>query len=306
MRSGETALAAMERLKKEAQGLLSDGIRVKVESERKSYSRSESVGSSETLSDLFESAVKTSSAAEIVGIKTDVYLNESENRIYAIAYARKQELVDYYQADIALDVQRVNGFFKTALQLEKQGNKVKARSQYEEAVPLLAKVSHAQGMLVALGRGDAAESLQQAHVESLFSELQLALARLEQSLSIFVESSEDILGSKSTSIVANKLKAALAKSSRCTFTDDSSQSDFRLSLHATTREAGNPVGSLMFCYADVTVELVSSHTGKVVYRDEFSQKGGSVTLQRAGRQACEDVAPKIAEKIKPWLGDEEQ
>jgi hypothetical protein len=148
--------------------------------------------------------------------------------------------------------------------------------------------------------------LQQGRVESLFKELQLALARLEQNVSIFVESSEDIFGSKSTSIVANKLKAALAKSSRCTFTDDASQSDYKLSLHAATREGGAPVGSLTFCYADVTVELVNSYTGKVVYQDEISQKGGSVTLQRAGRQACEDVAPKIAEKIKPWLEDEQK
>jgi tetratricopeptide (TPR) repeat protein len=307
VRSDETALAAMERLKKEAQGLLSDGIRVKVESERKSYSKSESVNSSETLSALFESAVKTSSAAEIVGVKADAYLNESENMVYAFAYAKRQELIDFYQADIALDAQRVEGFFGVALQLEKQGDKAKARKQYEEAIPLLAKVSHTQGMLVALSKGAAAaESLQQGRVESLFKELQLALARLEQNVSIFVESSEDIFGSKSTSIVANKLKAALAKSSRCTFTDDASQSDYKLSVHATTRESGTPVGSLTFCYADVTVELMNRYTGKVVYQDEISQKGGSVTLQRAGRQACEDVALKIAEKIKPWLGDEQK
>jgi hypothetical protein len=301
VRPDETAQTAMERLKKEAQGLLSDGIRVKVESERKSYSASASVNDSEELSARFESAVKTSSAAEIVGVKTEAYFSETESMVYAIAYAKRQELASYYQADVTLDIQRIEGAFKTALQLEKQGSKAAARKQYEEAIPLLAKVNHAQEMLIALSKGSSAEGLQQERTEALFGELRLALTRLERSVSVFVESSEDIFGQKSTSIVANKLKAALAKKSSCTFTGDASQSDFKLIINAGTRKIGEPSSSLVFCYADVTVELVDSYTGQSVYQDEISQKGGSTSYERAGRQACEDAAPKIAEKLIPWV-----
>jgi hypothetical protein len=301
VRPDETAQAAVERLKKEAQGLLSDGIRVKVESERKSYSKSTGTGGAEEFDALFESAVKTSSAAEIVGVKTDAYFNESENMVYAVAYAKRQELTSYYESDITLDAQRVEGFFRAALQLEKQGSKVAARKQYEEAVPLLAKINHTQGMLVALGKSADAEGLQQERTEKLFTELRLAMARLERSVAIFVESSEDIFGQKSTSIVANKLKAALAKKSSCTFTGDASQSDFRLSLNTSTRQIGEATAAIVFCYADVTVDLVDSYTGQSVYQDEISQKGGSTSYERAGRQACEDVAPKIADKLIPWV-----
>ena len=302
VRPDETAHAATERLKKEAQGQLSDGIRVKVESERKSYSKSASANDAEELSALFESAVKTSSAAEIVGVQTDAYFDESENMIYAIAYAKRQELTSYYEADITLDAQRVEGFFRAALQLEKQGSKVAARQQYEEAIPLLAKLNHAQDMLIALGKGAAdAEGLQQERTEKLFTELRLSLARLELNVSLFVESSEDIFGQKTTSVVANKLKAALARQSSCTFTGDAAQSDFRLNLSASTRKIGEPTTAIVFCYADVTVELVDSYTGQSVYQDEISQKSGSTSYERAGRQACEEAAPKIAEKLRPWV-----
>ncbi|MDR0687974.1 MAG: hypothetical protein LBF55_04705 [Prevotellaceae bacterium] len=301
VRPDETVATATDRLKKEAQGLLSDGIRVKVESERKSYSKSASINDSEELSALFESAVTTSSAAEIVGVKTDAYFSPSDKMVYAVAYAKRQELMDYYQGDITLGAQRIEGFFRAAAQLEKQGYKVKARKQYEEAVPLLAKINHAQDMLIALSKGGAAEGVQQERAEALLGELRLALARLAQSVSVFVESSENIFGQTGTAIVANKLKAALAKKSGCIFTDDASQSDFKLTLSVTTRKIGEQ-GTLVFCYADVTVDLVDSYTGKSVYQDEISQKGGSTSsYERAGRQACEDAAPKVADKITPWV-----
>ncbi|MDR3286301.1 MAG: hypothetical protein LBT27_02505, partial [Prevotellaceae bacterium] len=64
---------------------------------------------------------------------------------------------------------------------------------------------------------------------------------------------------------------------------------------------GNEYDRIVFCYADVEIDLFNNFTNKSVYSDEFSQKGGSTTFDRAGREAFEEAASGIAEKIMNWI-----
>jgi hypothetical protein len=57
----------------------------------------------------------------------------------------------------------------------------------------------------------------------------------------------------------------------------------------------------VFCYADVAVELYDTYKQKVIYKDQIEQKGGSNSLDKAGRKALGDVAQKIIEKLKDWI-----
>ncbi|GHT14592.1 hypothetical protein AGMMS4956_12680 [Bacteroidia bacterium] len=298
MRQGETLENAKKRLIKDAQGQIAEGIRVQVESKTTSRDISTRVNQTEQLNSSFDASVKTASNAEVVGIKTESYYDKDEDVIYAFAYANKYELAGYYKANIGMLLQQAEGSLTTAEQLEQSGEKSKARKQCEDAMPIFAKVRYAQDLLTALDAADS-ESLQQAKSEGLRNEATQMMARLAQGLYVYLESSENLFGKK-VNILDNKLKAILAKNG-CSFTNDAAQADLKLTLSTTTREISNNAGSMVFCYADTQVDVYDNHKGKSVYNDEISQKGGGVSQERAGRKALEDAAPKLAEKIMPWI-----
>jgi hypothetical protein len=128
------------------------------------------------------------------------------------------------------------------------------------------------------------------------------LAHLAQGVYVFMEGQEDNFG-KNETIIVNKLKAILAKNG-CSFVEDNAQADFKLTISANTRKLDTQPSDFVFVYADVVVGLYDNHKQKNVYHDEISIKGGSNALDRAARIALEDAAPKVAEKLHPWIENE--
>ncbi|GHT11899.1 hypothetical protein AGMMS4956_05640 [Bacteroidia bacterium] len=294
---GKSSQDYVERTKTDAQTELVKKIRVKIEAKTQSSTSTLSTNGKYSESESFSNEAKTSANAEIVGIKTETYFDQWDNTVYAFAYANKYEVIGYYKANISMLIGQIEGSLKTAKNLEQSKEKSKARRQCEEAMSMFAKVRYAQDLLTALDAADS-ESLQQAKSEALRNQATQMMARLAQGVYVYMKSSEDLLGKK-VNIIAGKLKAILAQNG-CSFTDDAAQADLKLTLSTTTREISNNNG-MVFCYADVEVDLYDNHKGKSVYNDEISQKGGSATAERAGRKAMEDAAPAIAEKILKWI-----
>jgi hypothetical protein len=298
--SNEPLDKTIGRVKTEAQGALSKTIRVKIEETSQSSTKSISGNNPKQYfeSEEFSKESVTSSNAEVVGVKVETYHDKANGTIYAFAYANKYELAGYYKANIAMLVKQVEGALKTAEQLEQSGEKAKARKQCEEVIPTLAQVRYAQDLLTAIDAADS-ESLQQAQSEALRNTAAQMLARLAQGLVVYINSAEDIFG-KSSNIIANKLKSMLAANG-CSFIDDPEQADLKLTLSATTRKIGKEDATVKFCYADVVVELYSNFRQKVMFNDEFAQKGGATSYDTAGRKAMEGAVAKIAEKVMPWI-----
>jgi hypothetical protein len=294
VRSGEDLPEVTMRLKKEAQTLLAESIRVKIESETLLHSQSGSDNTAGTFHTVFTSAVHSAADAEIVNLKTETYFDKAKKMLYAFAYADKRELITYYTATVADDMPQIQGLLKTAGQLEEQCEKAKARRQYEDAAKLLAKTDRAMDLLRALGAPPSGNVWQAAGRQALHEEITQALMRLE--LLVYVNDREELFG-QPCAIVANKLKAVLATQG-CRFTGDPARADFTLHLRATTRETGVAGGMIVFCFADVEVEWIDHHAQKSLYKEELSHKGGSTTLERAGREAMEEAAAQIAEKLK--------
>jgi len=300
MRAGETKTDAAARLRKEAQAYVAEAIRVQVSSEtqsRDTRTKTQTTGkeASEHINSIFEAAVKTSATIELTGVKTDSYNDDSEGLIYGFAYVNKYELMGYYNASMTMTMQQLESTLNTAKQLETGGEKAKARSQYEEAVPLLVKIEQAQDVLVAL---DPNASPQRDKTANYRSDIIQALARLAQGVYVYVESTEDMFGQK-VDIVANKVKAELAVNG-CSFVEKAEKADFQLRIRVTTRTS-DKTDNMIFCYADVAFELFDNHKQKEVYKDEISLKGGSNSLDKAGRNAMSDVAVKISEKLDQWI-----
>lgn len=299
IRRNETEIDATARIKKEATGLLVESIRLKVQSVAESYSKSEAVGDNEQISSKTQQTVKTTSEADIVGIKIENYVDKANGVVAALAYVKRDELVKYYQNSITLSVQKVEGYIKTALELEKTGAKAKARKQLEEAKPLISKIAYEQDLLIAMDKSSDSQAQHQDLTANLRSELEKNLTRLEQSTFVYIKSTEDLFG-KSSNVIANKLKAKLA-SDGCSFIEDPTQADFYITLKASARKHGNETADIKFCYVDIVIDMVNTHMQKSVYNDEISQKGSAMTFDAAARKASEDIVPKVAEKILPWI-----
>jgi hypothetical protein len=289
----------MSELKGEARKMIAENIRMRIESESKSSDANEWKNGKEQLQSSNSASLQISANIEIVGIKTDAYYDKAANTVYAFAYANKYEVIGYYKANINMLVGQAEGSLHAADQLEKSGEKVKARKQCEDVMPLLEKVRYAQDLLIAIDGNTDRESLQMTKSESMRNTVLQMQARLAQGVYICVESIEEIFGEK-VDIIANKLKAVLSNHG-CSFVDDAAQADFKLALNASAREASNSDG-LVYCYADVKVALFDVHKQKSVYEDMISQRNGSTNRERAGRKALESViVTGITDKLMPWI-----
>jgi hypothetical protein len=245
----------------------------------------------------FSNEASTTSNTEVAGLKIESYYDANSKLVYAFAYVNKNELTGYYKANISMLLQQAEGSLNTAIQLEQNREKAKARVECERIRPLFPAIRYAQDLLTAVDADDN-ESLQLRKAASLYNEMTQMLARLAQAVYIYVESSEDFFG-KPDNMVANKLKAQLAANG-CSFVEDALQADFKLNLNTSMR-VSSAQGNIVYCYADVEIELYDTYKQKVVYNDELSLKGGSVTQEKAGRAALEDAVKKITANLIPWI-----
>ena len=295
VQSGETVEEAKNRLLKDAQGLLSGSIRIRITTDEtlKTFSTD---GSFNTI---YESSVKTASELEIAGITSEPpYYDSRTGIIHAFSYVNRHELIGYYKGGLNMNLTQAEGLLQTAQDLETSGEKAKARGQCEAAIPLLARVRAAQDLLIAIDVNNTPEGLLLPRTEALHNRLAQMHARLAQAVYVYVESVERNF-SQSVTIIGNRIKATLSAKG-CSFTDTPEQADFLVKISASTRLHGVEHG-LNICYADVGVSLFDVQKNRSVFGDEFSQKGIQTSREAAGRKALEDAAPVITDKISQWF-----
>ena len=299
---GNTQEQALDRAKQKAMAELSDRVRVMVSSSKTSMDMS-IAGSdmNEQFRSKFSSIVNTTSFTEVTGSKVESYYDSRTRTAYAFAFVEREELAKYYAVSISFSMQQLEGMLKTAKQFEENNEKSKARKQYEETIPLLAKIVYAQDVLVAVRKDIQLEHLQLNQTIALQNEIAQALARTKQSTLIHIKSEEEIFG-VSCHIIANKLQGELAKHG-CSFTENAQIADFILKVNASTRKIENENTAIVFSYGDVVFEIYDNHKQQTIYKNEIAQKGGSSTYDRAGRKAFEDVVPSILEELLIWIND---
>ena len=298
LEQGKSLPTLIESTKANAQAELVKKIRLKVEAKTQNTISSQNSNGKYNESESFQSDAKITSDAEIVGVNTDWYHNKTENIVYAFAYVNKNELIGYYKSNLSVNISQIESFIKTAKDLEAQKEKAKARQQLELAKPFFSKLRYAQDLLIAIDGNISAEDLQQTKVETLYSQIAQMQAQWAQSIHIYVESVETNF-SKPTTVLGNQVKATLSKNG-CTITEKPVDIDFQLSIKAETRNHSTDRG-FNCCYADVEIILKDSHKKKIIFQDEFSQKGISTSQESAGRKALEDAVSVVIEKIIPLI-----
>ena len=301
VRAGETVQDAKQRLSRDAQGLLSESIRMRIISETTVRSQSTRANQSERLIGETVTTIETLADAEIAGINSEEPFHDTQTGIiHAFVWVNRFELSGYHRASLSMNLSQAEGALQTASDLEASGEKSKARQQCQAAIPLLVKVRQSQSMLTAIDASISDEALQLARTEALNNRLVNMQARLAQAIYLHFESAESNFSRQST-VLANRLKSLLSAKG-CSFTDNPAQADFRLKIGATTRQhAAYSEYDFVICFADVVISLFDVRRNVSVFHDEFSQRGISTSRDDAGRRALEEAAPVIAGKISQWI-----
>ena len=294
--SADTGNETVITMENAAKRKVMESIRVHLKSEL--TTKNEDYGTRETYREYTKDEMQSLAEAEIVGIKVESY--KEKNVIYAFAYVNKYELIDYYKNNLLVNIRQVESFIKTAQDLKANNEKSKARQQLETAKPIFSKIRYAQDILTVLDNNVSAEDLQQEKSETLYNTFAQMQAGLAQSIYVYAESNEDLLGQK-VNIVANKIKAELSVNG-CSFVEDATQADFLLNIDVSTRITGDFNG-LVFCNADTQIKLYDTQKQKTVYSDDISVKGGSNTEEKAGRKAMENVVLPVVEKLKNQINN---
>jgi hypothetical protein len=295
---------ALNRAKQVALGELSERVRVVVSSQKASVDMSIS-GSDieEQIRSQFASTVKTASQTEVVGSNLKTYYDRAKGEVYALAFVSKADLASYYRNQISLYLNKVDGALQTAGELAEKGYKARARKQCESVVDAFVMVAYAQDLLTAIDETTDDNALQQSRSEQLRNTLIQTLTDLENSIFVYVECTE-IVDDEEVVYIAGKLPQLLTEGDcGCSFIESEEDADYVIKVNAYLDRCTDAVGGTVFCYADATVSLYNARTQKTQKPKIDEAKGGwpGKNYTKAGEEAFEELAKKIAEKVAPMM-----
>jgi hypothetical protein len=294
----------LNRAKQVALGELSERVRVMVSS--KKTSTDISIGGSdieEQIRSRFISTVGTASQTEVVGSNLKTYYDRTKGEVYALAFVSKAELANYYRKQISLYLNKVDGTLQTAGELAEKGYKARARKHCESVVDAFAMIAYAQDLLTAIDEAADDSSLQQSRSERLRNTLIQTLTDLENSIFVYVECKETV-EEEEVVYIADKLPELLTESDcGCSFTESEEDADYVIKVNAYLARCTDAVGGTVFCYADATVSLYNARTQKTLKPKIDEAKGGwtGKNYTKAGEEAFDELAKKIAEKVAPMM-----
>ena len=304
LQSGESVSALLDRLKSDAKRGTAGNIRTLIESVVEKTDRQTSYDHDLRFTSIYQDFTRQTANADIANIHTESYYDEQRRWGYAFAYVKKSELVTYYRAQIGYQLQQVEDAIKLSSSLLESGQKAHARKVCEDALSPLSKTEFAQDLLTAIVPGDTTGMQLSRYAQNKKSLLQ-SLINLEQSIYIYLKCSETNFG-QPVRIFAPELKRLLANN-QCSFTEDPTQADYKITVSASTRKHDGNVafgdGTFKFSYADVEVEVYSNYKQMVIYDEVVTKKneGDVATYESAGRNALKLAAGKVWENIKPWI-----
>jgi phosphoglycolate phosphatase-like HAD superfamily hydrolase len=302
--SSDGAEKALNRAKQAALTELSERVRVLVDSRKTSVDVS--VGGSdieEEIRSQFISTVRTTSQTEVVGSNLKTHYDRLEGEAYALAFVSKAELASYYRKQIALHLNKVDGALQTADELAQKGYKARARRQCEGVVSAFAKVAYAQDLLTAIDDAADDNTLQQSRSEQLRNTLVQTITDLENSIFVYVECHETV-EDEEVVYIADKLPQLLTEGDcGCSFTESKEDADYVVKVSAYLARCTDATGGSVFCYADATVSLYNARTQKTLKPKIGEAKGGWTgrNYTKAGEEAFDNLAKKIAEKVAPMM-----
>jgi hypothetical protein len=199
-----------------------------------------------------------------------------------------------------MELGKIEGTMPQINMLIKKGEKVQARTLVEEVLQQIAKIEADQKLLSQLDEMADEETLMLAEIQDAKQYLTNKANMLRNAIGLYISCEADLFGSGYAAL-ADEIKGGLADAGM-SFTDSAEVSDWVVTISAKAREHNKAdFGGISnyFVYVDAKITIDRMASGKRVYQDMISEKGGHTqSYGRAAQEAYRYLASRISGIIR--------
>ncbi|MBQ4507619.1 MAG: hypothetical protein II970_01810 [Paludibacteraceae bacterium] len=240
---------------------------------------------------------------DIPGLKVELWENIKTGEVYAFAWVKKANLYKQLIRRTAVNLAKIENAIQNAEALAGRGEKGQAKSQLADMTTLFEDIENDQRVMLSIDASTTDEDLSLQET-SLLKERFLSLsADLKNSIAVYIDCKAQLFEREYTPL-ESMLKGNLQKSD-LSFTDSADGADWVVKVQAEAREyRKSDFGgvSSYFVYVDADVAIDKTASGKRVYQNMISEKGGhTVGFVQAAEEAYRQIAPLISEAIKKQI-----
>jgi len=217
--------------------------------------------------------------------------------------AERAKMARQLTRSIPVELGKIEGTMPQINILIKKGEKMQAKAMVEEALQQIAKIEADQKTLALLDETADDEILMTAEVAEAKRYLIDKANKLRNAIGLYITCDAKLFD-KDYPVLLKELQGELSKIG-VAFVDSVEQADWVIGIQAAAREyRKNDYGgtSTYFVYVDANIAVDKTATGKRIYEDAITEKGGhTMNFEQAARQAYKDISPKISEIIKQQI-----
>lgn len=249
---------------------------------------------------LYTSMRSVSTDVDMQLAETRTQFDPSSGKLYAIAYINKEDACNYYRNDIQMRISNLNNALSIADNYISAGFKAKAKTELQNALPLLEGAGKSFFWLNVFGMAEYQLHQYLDQVHQLEQTIKAKLAELEHGTTYCVVCNADNFGKKYSKL-QNEVKGELSATG-CNFVEEPAAADYVIRIEASSREynkISNAGGTAFFTYVDATIAIDKNVTGQRIFEDELSVKGShTLNYEEAGRDGFKKVSKEISNLLK--------
>lgn len=295
-RDGESAEAAIQRVKTDARAEAISSIRVSVN--QKVQHQVQSIVTSTDIDehDSYFSQITTETAIkDIPGLILDVWSAPNGKEVHAIAHVSISDLEKKLQKRIISNLTRTEMMLDNAQSMFDAGQKASAKSVLASTVSNFGDIEADQKLLMAVSDDLDVEDLSIREAMMLYHKYVLMMESLNNGLLILIDGKTDIFGKGNPEFV-KKIMGQLS-SGEISFTDDASIADWKVQLNGTSRESSTLTlssGNVYITYVDIDIDITKRANNRLVYSGRLTQKG---TDTRSKQSAAADAYHQLENQV---------
>lgn len=248
---------------------------------------------------VYVSTTRFSTDVNLRFVETAAVYNAQTQEGKAIAFINKSTACQYYEKEAHIALSKMENALKVAENYVQEGFNAKARTELDGVVVELEKIATPFFWLSFFGfpKQELEDLLEQRN--RLERQVKQRAAELQNANWIYLSCTADLYRQPYFKL-QNEIKGMLSEAG-CSWVSDAAQADWVISVEASARNYNaNTIGNIttFFAYVDAQIVIDKTVTGKRIYADEVTVKGGhTLSFTEAARAAYKDVAKEIEEVI---------
>lgn len=286
------------RVEREAQNKLAEGISVRIQATSQAYTSSAQTRTGGNVNEVIKKdygqIIQATTDAELARVEVISHHDKANNRIYALARAKKSDLAAYYSSRIEYYLQLSENDLNLAKQHSASSRKRSALEKIAEAKKNIDESGNHYDLLVAVDfKGDVKRLLDRS--AALQKEIALLETNLNETASVFITGRE-VIGNSEVDIVIPGLQSLFTESG-CRVANKREEAGYILTLDVRDCMVSSDK-NFTYCYACVRADLENAKTGKSEAKLNMTAPKASWTNQeRACQNAMKEAVKALWKEI---------